>query len=143
MPLITGKQIRTTSGSAVGTTSAPTSTNASFVVIPEMTLSLTTHGQPAVVIFNGAFNLQNGDAWNAAIYVDGVQNAASLRHTEFFGGSLLGLVPANMPGYTKTLFAFVAGLSSASHTFDVRWAVSAGTARALSTQRTLTVFEFI
>lgn len=143
MGLIVGKQIRTTAGSVQGTTSAPTSTNGSFVVIPEMTLSLTMHGQAAIAIFNGTFNLQNNDSWDAAIFVDGVIQSGSQRHQQFFGGSLLGLVPANMAGYTMGLFALIPGLSSASHTFDVRWSVAGGTARASLTQRTFAVLEFI
>jgi hypothetical protein len=143
MPLIRGKQILTTTGTVVGTASAPTSTNASFVQIPQMTLALITHGAPVFVFFNGCFNMQNGDNWDLAIYVDGSLNAASQQHQQFFGGSLLGLVPANMPGCTVNAMALVTGLSAGSHTFEARWSVAAGTARTVGVQRTLTAFEFI
>lgn len=131
------------SGTVPGTTSAPTQTSGTYAVIPEMTLTVTTHGGNVLVAFDGSFDLQSGDDWLVSIFVDGAQNSASEREAKFFGGSLLGLTPAEVQAVPIGCSALVTGLAAGSHTFDARWRRLAGTARALSTQRQLSVVEVL
>lgn len=127
---------------ATGTTSSPTTTSASFVVIPQMTLTITTQGGDVFVDFDCTFNLQDDDSFNIQIFVDGVALEGTLRHLEFHGASgLLGLGPGSIDGIAISLYARVQNLSAASHTFDVRWQRSAGTARARLTERQIQVIE--
>lgn len=128
-------------GQANGSTSAPTTTSGTFAVIAEMTVTITTQGGDVQVTFNGDFNVQNGDSFDIAVFTDTVEQTGTRRHVEFFGGSLLGLTPANIPGIPLSLTAFVTGLAAGSHTFDVRWARTAGTARAFTTQRNIQALE--
>ena len=130
------------SSSAAGVTSGPTTASATYVVVPEMTVSFVTGGtRPVFVLFQGSFNIRDGDNWFISIFVDGVQVAASEMNNHFFGGSLLGLTPAQINAGFAGCRALVTGLSAASHTFDVRWKVTAGSARAITTERQITAFE--
>lgn len=128
------------SGSAAGSTSAPTTTSATYVVIPEMTTTMTTHGGVVVVSFTGSFDLQSGDSFAVSIFEDGNQVTASELSVQFFGGSLLGLTPAEYQAAPVTCQARIAS-SAGSHTYDARWKRSAGTARAITTQRQLIAAE--
>lgn len=106
-----------------------------------MTATITTTGGDALVIFGGSFNLQDGDSFDIAVFADGTEVTASRLHLEFHGGALLGLTPAHMDGCPCSLHVLVGSLSSASHTFDVRWAQVAGTARAVGTNRRISALE--
>lgn len=134
--------IQPVSGNVTGSTSAPTTTSASYVVIPEMTLTITTQGGSIVVGFNGSFNVRDGDDFTIGIHQDGSLVGKEQR-LAFFGGTLLGLTPASMTSYPAIISARIATPSAASHTYDVRWKVAAGTARAITTLRQMTVTEII
>lgn len=128
-------------GQANGSTSAPTSTNASFVLIPEMTVTITTQGGDVLVTFTSSFNLQSGDNWDFAIYTDSSLQTGTQRHVEFHGGSLIGLTPATFDGYATCITFLVTGLAAGSHTFEARWSRAAGTARCVGTQRNIVALE--
>ncbi len=129
-------------GSANGSTSGPTTTSASFVVIPQMTLTVTTQGGDVRVALGCTFNLQDNDSFDIQLFSDAVAIPGTLRHLEFHGASgLLGLNPGSLDGSQASLDTVVTGLSAGSHTFDARWKRTAGTARARTTERQFQVFE--
>lgn len=125
-----------------GTTVDPTSTSASFQVIPEMTITFTSIQLDAHAIFSCTFRMISGDNFDIAIFVDGVEYPGTRRHMQFTGASgVLGLSPGSIDGTSGITHALISGLSAASHTIDVRWSRSAGTARCVGTQRKLIVKE--
>lgn len=130
------------SGVSTATTSAPTTTSATYVTIPEMTVTLTSHGGSLMCRFLGAFNVQSNDDFTLAIFLDGVEVTASDQRVSFFGGSILGLTPAQINSGPGSCVALVSA-SAASHTITARWKVAAGTARAILTQRQLIVHEIL
>jgi len=125
-----------------GSTSAPTTTSNSYVVIPEMTSTIVTSGGNVLLFFNGSFNVQSDDDFTIGIHQDSVLISDTERRVSFFGGSLLGLTPANMVSAPISIFGIVSP-STGSHTYDVRWKQSAGTARAITTMRQFTTIEIL
>lgn len=126
---------------AVGTTSSPTTTSASFVLIPEMTLSLTTSGGDLRVDFDATFQiLQLNDDMNYALFVDGAVVPGSTR--EFTAGLsiTLGILSINSKG-PCSVHALVQGLAAGAHVVEARWQAASGTARANLTQRRITAVE--
>lgn len=130
-------------GQAAGATLNPTTTSAVFVVIPEMTVTMITRGKDVWVSFNSTVEVLSDDDWDLAIFLDGVEVASTRRNVDFFGGFILGLAPARIDGFPATLQALITGVTAASHTFDVRWKVNAGSARATAIERNLIAFEII
>jgi hypothetical protein len=47
----------------------------------------------------------------------------------------------SMPGVEASAFHLATGLAAGSHTFDVRWGVNGGTARAIGTNRKINIME--
>lgn len=129
--------------SAVGTTSAPTTTSASYVVIPQMTVTITTSGGNVLILFNGAFNIQSNDDFTVGIHEDAVLVSGTEQRSAFFGGSLLGLTPGAITSGIASTIGMTVAPSAGSHTYDVRWKVAAGTARAITTQRQIIVTELL
>lgn len=129
---------------SIGVTNAPTTTSASFIVIPEMTITNAIRNNNVLILFCATFNLVSGDNFNLAIFVDGVEAAGTRRTIAFTGASgLLGLSPGSIGGYDVSLHHIATGLSVGSHTFEVRWAAMSGAARAVSTNRKIIVAEVI
>lgn len=125
-----------------GSTSAPTRVAGTFAVIPEMTITMTTSGGDVMVTFNGSFTVNNGDSFDMAIFLDAAEVTGTRRRCDFFGGSLgAALNPANINSFPAGLQALNKPLAAGSHTFDVRWARVAGTARARGTERNLIAVE--
>lgn len=106
-----------------------------------MTVTIATTGGDVLVAFSGCFNLQDADSFDVAIFADGSEVASSRQHLEFHGGALLGLTPAHMDGCPCATVALVGSLAAGSHTFTVQWSRTAGTARAVGTNRRLSVVE--
>lgn len=127
--------------SANGSTNAPTTTSGSFVVIPEMTVTLTFQGGTAFVNFSGSFNIQNNDQWNFAIFVDGVEAPGTRRLMHAIMSTALLGATGQFPGIEASVSHLATNLSPGTHTFDVRWAVVGGTARANSTNRKIIAME--
>jgi len=123
----------------VGTTSSPTTTSASFVVIPEMTRTVTPNGGDVLILFHGTFNVQDGDEFLITLYNDGAQIADTVRALEFSVSGILGLL-GNADGPGVVQFLDIAP-TQASHTYEIRWRVLGGTARARLTERRLIVME--
>ena len=116
----------------VGTTSGPTTASGSFVVIPEMTESVTSAGGSLLVQFSGSFGFAAADAFDFSIFVDNSEVANSRRHMES------AIILASMVGSTQAL---VKGLAAGAHIIEVRWRATAGAARAVGTLRSLTIVE--
>lgn len=128
--------------SATSSTSAPTTTSATYVVIPEMTVTLIGSGRSVLVNFVGSFNIQNNDDFTIGIHLDSSLLAETEQRISFFGGTLLGLTPANITAGSISANAIVSGSSAlGSHTYDIRWKRAAGTARAITTQRQFMALE--
>lgn len=126
-------------GTAAGVTSAPTTTSATFVVVPEMTVTMTTAGGFVDVDFGCTFNLVAADSFDLQVFVDGVAIASSLRNVTF---SPVADILATMQ-LPVAIQASTASLSAASHVFDVRWRRLAGTARARGVERSLSAIEVL
>jgi hypothetical protein len=96
-------------------------TSTSWVAIDatNLNLSITTVGGDVLVSFYGHFARTAGSATAAhlTLYVDGVDIAASS------DGLVRISISTNPAGFTY----LVQGLSAASHTFELRWKISAGT----------------
>lgn len=134
-------KIAVQTASANGTTNAPTTTSGSFVVIPEMTVTLNFQGGTAYVDFSGSFNMQNNDQWNYAIFVDGVEAPGTRRLMHVIMSTALLGTTGSFPGIESSVSHLATNLSPGSHTFDVRWQVLGGTARANSTNRKIIAME--
>lgn len=118
---------------AVGSTSDPTTTSTgAFVLIPQMTITMTTTGGPLLAWFNGRF--KHGTASNligTAPYLDSALQADGERTHNFAG----------VDYQTDLGWCYVWTPSAGSHTVEARWYTSGGTATALSTCRTLILAE--
>lgn len=113
--------------SPAASTGAPTTASAAFVVIPEMTQTITTKGNKVLCVFNGQFSITVGTA-NIAIFRDAVQ-ISIVTIGSGAGGFSIPLSVLDSP-------------SAASHTYDVRWFTNGGgTITALATNRTFQVVE--
>lgn len=141
-PLVAQKCAVTT---AAGSTSGPTTTSGTFVLMPEMTLTVLCTSRPLAVAFSGSFmidaSLTSGDSVELAIYVDGVQQAQTIRR-ESSDPSLSALV--NVATIRSlSCAALVTGLSVGNHTVECRWRRpgSTGAARCYTTQRSLIATE--
>lgn len=123
--------LKRASSEVVGTTANPSSVSVAFVLLPEMTLALTTNGGPVLVLFSSTLStLVDGDSFDYAIFVDGVEVVPSERRFDPPGAT-------NIPGSTQALLTLAAG----AHTFEVRWKAVIGSAAAFGTDRSLTVVE--
>jgi len=123
-----------------GSTANPTSANAAFVVIPEMTLTVTTIGGQLLALFDADFHIAAvADNFNYALFLDGVEIAGTRRQVSCNLAVTLGLLTVDTlaPCSAHALITLAAG----SHTVDTRWAAIGGSARANDTQRKLTVIE--
>lgn len=126
---------------AIGTTSSPTTTSATFVTIPEMTLTLTTSGGDLRIDFDCSFAIaQVNDDMNYALYLDAAQVSGSVR--EFSSGLsiTLGILSINSKG-PCSVHALIQGLAAGAHTVEARWVAIGGTARANLVQRRITAME--
>ena len=127
-------------GQTNGSTSDPTYTSAPFVVVPEMTVTIATQGGDVNVLFSGTFNLLNNDSFDVAIFSDGVEVTGTRRRLDY-GSSQGALDPVANVTLEASIHALITGLSAASHTFDARWSVAGGTARARLTERKIIAME--
>lgn len=125
----------------VGSTNPASSTNASFVVVPEMTTSLSISTGRAQLVFSGTFDVRDGDSFDLALFVDGAEQSGSRRRVEYQSAQLISIVPGRIPADTLSLTWGATGLSAGSHTFSVRWARVGGTARCVGVMRSLEVNE--
>jgi len=112
-------------------TAGPTTNSASFTVIPEMTQTIAFKGNKAIIIFNGTFQVDTlASLLTLQIFRDGV------------GVGYQSLVSA--PGVSYFFpqpITWEETPSAGTHTYDVRWKVSAGTATATGTNRALQITE--
>lgn len=122
---------------AVGTTPSPSTTSTSYVVIPEMTLTLTTKGNKVIIIFTGNVNT-TATICALAIFKDGVQLSAD------FEVSTAGLSgTGGVLVWQHVVIADIDTPTAASHTYDIRWKTEAAgnTIQSLHVGRTLQVVE--
>ena len=125
---------------ATGTTSNPTYSSGTPAVLPEMTVTITASGTHVSMRFEGVFTLQDGDAFDIALYRDGVLVAGKTRRLSFDGG--VGVLdPAAGLVMPVSLQKLIISETEGSHTYDVRWTRVSGTARAYGVQRDFAVIE--
>lgn len=115
----------------VGSTSAPTYASGTFTTIPEMNSTLVTNGGNVLVTFSSSFILNAADSFDFSLMVDGVEIPAARRHVQS------ATAIAALPGSTQALVP----LSGGSHVFTAVWRAQGGSARAYSTNRSMTVVE--
>jgi hypothetical protein len=118
---------------ATPSSSSPGTSNGTFILMPEMTVSIATVGGPITIAFySDCYGAVAGNTANFDIYVDGSSVTKGLIYNiqavnAHFGVALLH----NMP------------IASGNHTVEVRWFNGGGGGiYAYSTYRTLTVTEF-
>jgi hypothetical protein len=122
-----------------GTTSGPTTTSATFSVIPEMTLTGTVQCQPISITFDGDFfvtsTLVLGDSVEISLFVDGVEVPGSRRNISVALG--LSLNTGQNLAISRQLPDIMPGI----HTIDVRYRRpgATGAARCSGTNRSLSV----
>src|SRR5689334_6010103 len=114
---------------AVGTTASPTYSSATPAVIPEMTVTITATGAHVSLRFDGSFTLLGGDAFDIALYRDGVALAGTARRLAFTdsAGVLDPAGSVTMPAATQTI---ITNETEGEHTYEARCARAGGTARA-------------
>jgi hypothetical protein len=127
-------------GTVVGSTSAPTTSSGTPAVIPEMTVTKTTLGGVVLVLFSGSFTLLTGDAGTIALYLDAVLIPGTERSVSYTS-SAGALDPAASISASYGVSALLEGVAAGSRIFDVRWSASAGSLRAITTRRSLSVAE--
>ncbi len=114
------------------TTSAPTTTSATYAVIPEMTTTITTKGNKVLILFSGTIaNNTSGALGKVAVFLDGTQVSPDFQWTA--AGTGFG---------AEVCISWLDSPSAASHTYDIRWK-SNGAANMTATLllRTLQVVE--
>jgi hypothetical protein len=125
---------------AVGTTANPTYSSGTPAVIPEMSATITASGVHVSMRFEGTFELQDGDAFDVALYRDGVLIEGKTRRLAFNGG--VGVLdPAASLVMPVSLQKLILNETEGSHTYNVRWTRISGTARAYDVQRDFAVIE--
>lgn len=122
-----------TISTVIGSGTLTTTSTGSFVAMADMTITLTTvAGSTLVVQFDAeASNDTLNQYCRPIVYVDGVQGSL-LPGTQSAVANTFGRIG----GHTV-----LTGLSAASHTIDIRWAVSGGTG-SVASHRRLTVTEY-
>lgn len=115
-----------------GSTADPTTASSTYVVVPEMSITLSTTGNSVLVQFSSSFNVNAADSFDFSIFVDGSEHANAHRHVQ------CATAIAGLPSSTQAL---ITGLGAGNHTFDVRWKASSGSARALGILRSLVAAE--
>lgn len=123
-----------------GSTSPATTTSASMVVMPDMTLSFTTIGGLLDVRFDMTVQTLTLDSMQFAIFLDGAEVPGTRRSTRANLSISLGILTLDnfQPGGCHAQLAPAAG----AHTVDVRWLALAGTARCKDTERKLSIVEY-
>lgn len=119
-------------GRAVGTTSGPTTTSASYATLEEMTVTLTTTGGQLECVFEGTF-LHSTPA--ASVFVCFRLDSGSNTAERQFHAVAAAHAQVRTTHHTFT------GVSAGSHTVIVRWLTSAATATAVGVERSLRVRE--
>lgn len=142
-PGVPAQPVTLAKGVSLGSTADPTSTGAAFAVIPQMTLTLSTTRATVFASFVGTVQVLSADTWVLAIFLDAAEVTGTRQTVNFFGGSLIGLLPARLDSIPVSTQALITGLAGGTHTIDIRWAVTAGTARAVGTQRSLICVEIL
>src|SRR5690242_2285200 len=99
------------STSANGSTNAPTTTSATFVVIPEMTVTMACTGSPVVVCFSGCFNMQHNDNWAYAIFVDSVEASGTRRNMQLIMSTGALVSVGSHPAMEASTVTLVTGLT--------------------------------
>lgn len=119
-------------GSAIGSSSDPTTTSTSFVDLTDMSVTLTTTGGDLIAILvDTTSNNTTGQVTYQGLKLDsGSDVSIQYQHT----------ATANYSG-TIVSIALFTSVSAASHTVKGRWRVLGGTGTAAGTQRILIVLE--
>jgi hypothetical protein len=126
-------QAVTTVGYIAGSTSDPTTTSASFVDLPDMTISLTSAGGPIALWFSGTFSI--------SVTTAVAQIAFGLDGTDVGGMFVPQPGAANQIMHAGNLY-LATGLSVGAHTLKCRWNTCSGTLNANGTARYFVAVEF-
>lgn len=109
---ITSQNANPNISSPTPTTSGPSTSSASFAVIPEMTATITTKGNKVLLLFSGTFSINTTGADSAgtiALFRDGVQISNNIFYS------------TKNNDWTNLGISYLDAPSAASHTYDVRW----------------------
>jgi hypothetical protein len=118
-----------------GATVSPSTTSISFVAMPDMTVTITTHGYSVRIMFNGiCYNSTAGQGGAFALWRDGsaLANVA--------GGSFISSAANDEHGCSLSFTDYAP--SAASHTYEIYWEATGGTLNAVGTVRFLQVEEY-
>ena len=111
---------------SAGSTSSPTTSSGTYVVIPEMTKTLTTVGNNVIITFSGTFfgtgaaSQVQGIGVLVALFKDGAQISPDYDVVFSTDASGIGTHPL-------IALTFLDSPSVASHTYDIRWKLAFGT----------------
>jgi hypothetical protein len=119
----------------VGTTAGPSCSSISFIVVPEMTQTLTFKGNKVLLLFSSTINIPAvAGSVVFAFFKDGVQLSQSYPVTYFTGNASAAPVVA-------VEFSLIDSPSAGSHTYDVRWEIVANGCSANGTSRRFQIVE--
>lgn len=121
-------------------TSGPTTTSATPVVVPEMTATVVVAGGNVKIDFSGSFVFAGGTAGTFGLYRDGSLIANSDRAISFTDAQG-ALDPSGSITLNVALSAMIAAETSGSHTYEARWSRSSGTLTGVTTKRSFIVAE--
>lgn len=116
---------------AVGVTSGPTTSSASLVPVPDLSVTIKTNGNPIDISYYVRLVADTtGRNMQTAVFVDGVQVSTN---------KAIDTASGNFDAFLTD--RIVVPVAAGVHKVDVYWLISAGTATAKSTSRNLTVME--
>lgn len=124
------------SASAIITTPNPTSTSASWVLIPEMTATINIRAQSRIIAISSInIELQANDDFDVALFINPVGGLetiidSSIRNSKL---GLLGITTHQ----TLSINEMILNLNPGQYTIQAKWKKNSGTARAIDVQRSL------
>jgi hypothetical protein len=118
---------------AIGVASSPTTPGATLTVpLPDLSQTIKTSGGPIAINYSVRLRADAiGRSIQPSIYVDGVQIPGSLKALDTYGAG----------GDLMLSDTCIVQVAAGVHKVDVYWYVSAGTATATATGRTLNIRE--
>lgn len=124
----------TQSNAAVGSTSDPTTTSATYIDLTDMSVTITTGANPVLVLFAGDFshNTTSARVW-CILEIDGTDKTTTEAVASFFS--------SGEGGGERIAITHLETLTAAEHTFKIQWKQADGTGTALGIRRSMQVIE--
>lgn len=88
-----------------------------------------------------ALDVHSGDAGTVQFYLDTVAIGGTIRNIAYTGSAGVLDPTPSIGGFPVSMSWRIDSLAAGAHTFDARWARTAGTLRAITTQRSFKAEE--